>query len=234
MNQDKINKILTDLESGYDRMASKFSGTRKFFWRDLEFIAQYIADGDSVLDYGCGNGRLLEILKDKKIDYTGADVSQELVDLAKIRYPGRDFQKISVQDSLPFNDNFFNKSISIAVFHHFPHEHAQKMAEELYRVTKPDGIIIITFWNLWQRRFLKNIIAPAVIWKKIWQAGKYKDLDFKDGYIPFKINDQKEYFERYHRAYALCEIEKIFRKAGFKKRRLETISGKNILYIGQK
>ena len=87
MKQEKINKILSELELGYDQMAEKFSGTRKNFWGDLEFIADYIETGDAILDYGCGNGRLLEILKDKKISYAGTDVSGKLIDLAKTKYP---------------------------------------------------------------------------------------------------------------------------------------------------
>ena len=82
MNPETINRILSETESGYDQMAEKFSGTRKNFWGDLAFIADYIFDGDKILDYGCGNGRLLEILKNKKIDYVGVDVSQKLIDLA--------------------------------------------------------------------------------------------------------------------------------------------------------
>jgi alkylated DNA repair protein alkB family protein 8 len=225
MNSNQINQILSDLESGYDQMADKFSGTRKFFWRDLEFISQYVSDGDSILDYGCGNGRLLEILGDKKINYTGADISQELLNLARIKYPERQFVKLSGQAILPFPDNFFNEVISVAVFHHFPSFYAQEMAKELYRTTKPGGRIIITAWNLWQRRFWGQIFNPKRIFKN---NGNIKDI-----FIPFKDN-QGKLFDRYHHAYTKRELRNIFLDVGFEVKRCFMMSKKNIIIVANK
>jgi len=227
-------------------MSEKFSETRKFFWRDLEFIADYIKKGDRILDYGCGNGRLLEILNDKEVDphtkkshlgssnnlspslckkhfgvgvnYTGVDISGKLIVLAKQKYKGKNikFQKISSQDSLPLSDNYFNVVISIAVFHHFPEEYAEKMAKELYRILKPEGKIIVTAWNLEQERFRKFIKKGS-----------------KDIIIPFKDNDGK-IFNRYHRIYAKKDLGEIFSKAGFKAVKIRIVNGRNILLIGKK
>lgn len=97
MEKGDIEKILKETEAGYDLMADKFSETRKFFWHDLEFIKNYINDGDNLLDFGCGNGRLLELLQKKDITYFGVDVSQKLLDIAEKKYarPKVHFQKIS-------------------------------------------------------------------------------------------------------------------------------------------
>jgi ubiquinone/menaquinone biosynthesis C-methylase UbiE len=218
MDEKKINEIFNQLEAGYDQMADKFSGTRKFFWRDLEFIADYVKKGDKILDFGCGNGRLLEILNDKKIDYTGADISGELIKLAKQKYKGKnvEFIKITSSDSLSFSDNYFNVAVSIAVFHHFPESYAQEMAKELYRILGMGGKIVVTVWNLEQERFQKFI------------KDKSKDL-----YIPFKDNSGEE-FGRYHRKYNAEDLEYIFLSAGFKTKKCKIINGKNIFYLGEK
>lgn len=234
MKQEKINEILGQLESGYDQISGKFSQTRAHFWKEMDFVSNYIENGDKVLDYGCGNGRLIDMLKEKRVDYWGVDISGNLINLAQFKYPGQNFQKISSQSSLPSPDNYFNKIVSIAVFHHFPEEHAQKMAKELYRIIKPGGIVVITVWNLWQKRFWKYIFGCRVILGKIFQRGIYKGLGFSDIYIPFKDNNRQEYFNRYHRIYAKADIERIFSEAGFKKQRLEIIGGKNIIYVGKK
>jgi ubiquinone/menaquinone biosynthesis C-methylase UbiE len=218
MERNRIDKIMKELESGYDQMAEKFSETRKFFWRDLEFIADYVKNNDRILDYGCGNGRLLEILNNKKVNYTGVDISGKLIKLAKQKYKGKNikFNKISSSRSLPFPDEYFNVATSIAVFHHFPENYAQILTKELFRITKKGGHIILTVWNLEQERFKQFI------------EGNNKDL-----YIPFKNNVGK-IFNRYHRIYTKKDLEKMFTEAGFKVENSGIIGGKNILLIGKK
>ena len=235
MKKKRINRILKELEIGYDQMANKFSNTRSFFWNDLAFIADYIEDGDNILDYGCGNGRLLEILKGKKINYTGVDVSQKLIDLAKIKYPEHEetFFKIASQDSLAFSDNFFNKVIAIAVFHHFPQSYAEKMAGELYRITKPDGLIIITAWNLWQKKHWKNIFNFSILARKVFQFGKYSGFGFRDIFVSFRDN-RGEIFKRYHRVYTKKELADVFISAGFEIEECSLVNNKNIIVIARK
>jgi ubiquinone/menaquinone biosynthesis C-methylase UbiE len=229
------DKILKDIENGYDMMADKFSGTRKHFWRGFEFISENIKNGDRVLDFGCGNGRLLEILKEKNIEYFGVDVSQKLIDIAKEKYQkeGISLQKITSSPTLPFPDNFFNCAVSISVFHHFPKKYAKAMTREIYRVTKPDGVAIISVWNLWQKKYLKCILNPAIILRKIFPIGKYGQLAMKDVFIPFKDN-QGEIFDRYHHIFSKKELVKIFEQAGFKRKKSFLLNGKNLVFIGKK
>jgi ubiquinone/menaquinone biosynthesis C-methylase UbiE len=231
MDKKTIDKILQETKVGYDQMAEKFSETRKFFWRGLEFIGDFAKEGDKILDFGCGNGRLLELFQDKKIDYTGADVSQKLLDLAKNKYllESMSFLKIDPgSQSLPFENDFFNSVYSIAVFHHFPKEYAKIMAQELYRVTKSGGLVVVTAWNLWQGKYIKNILRNW--WDKL--LGK-SDLDWNDCYITFK-NNQGEAFSRFHHAFAKRELEKLFNGAGFRKEKCEVLDGRNIVFIGKK
>ena len=232
---NREEKILKDFEAGYDQMAEKFSGTRKFFWRDFEFVQDYVKEGDKILDFGCGNGRFLEMLKNKRQEYFGVDVSQKLIDIAKEKYAkeGISFQKISSSDILPFPDNFFNKVVSVSVFHHFPEKYAEKMVAELWRIINSDGIIIISVWNLWQRKYLKYIFSPIVIIKKIFQKKEFKGLGIKDGFIPFKDN-QGNVFNRYHHAYSKRDLKKIFEKSGFEIEKCLVLNQKNILIIGKK
>jgi ubiquinone/menaquinone biosynthesis C-methylase UbiE len=231
MKQEVIDKNLSQTEVGYDLIAKKFSETRKHFWRSLEFTKQYVKNGDVVLDFGCGNGRLTELFNDKKINYKGVDPSQKLIDIAKKQYPENqnDFTKISpTKISLPFNDEKFNSIYSIATFHHLPGKrHRLNVAQELYRLTKDNGWIVITVWNLWQTKYKKQI------WKnRFKKLMGQSTLDWNDCQITFTDNEG-EVFNRYHHAFTKKELERLFRKAGFNIIEVNKVGG-NIVLVGQK
>lgn len=231
MRKEVADKILAETEAGYDRIADKFSGTRKFFWRDLESIRDYVRDGDKVLDFGCGNGRLLEILGNTKIEYVGADVSADLLDIARAKYPDADrqFLKITGSDKLPFPEGYFNIVFSIAVFHHLPgRELRLEIVKELVRVLKPGSCMVVTVWNLWQKKYLKNILSNW--WAKL--SGRSR-LDWNDCYIDFD-NNETESFRRYHHAYRLGELAGIFYRAGLVVEKTESVAGRNLLIVARK
>lgn len=231
MNKEIVEKILEETEQGYDLIADKFSQTRKYFWRDLEFIKNYAKNDDKILDYGCGNGRLLELIGDKNIEYRGVDISQKLIDTASQKYENnrRKFQKISGFDTLPFPDNYFNIVYSIAVFQHIPSGKLRlKIAKELYRVLMPDGIIIVTVWNLWQMKYLKNVFKNYI--NKLIYRSK---LDWNDCYVSFKDNEGK-IFQRYHHTFTKNEFKKLFLAAGFKALKCDIIKKRNIVLIARK
>lgn len=55
----------------------------------------------SLLDFGCGTAHLLEYIKknkSKKILYSGLDISQKFIDVAKIKYPDYSFYCIDILD----------------------------------------------------------------------------------------------------------------------------------------
>ena len=244
MKKEIAEKILKETEFGYDSMAEKFSETRKYFWRSLEFIADYVKKGDNVLDFGCGNGRLLDLFIDKNVDYLGLDISEKLINVAKEKYPEKadNFQKISSSDSLTLPNDSFNTIFSIAVFHHFPsRKYREDVAKELYRVTKKDGHIIITVWNLWQKKYIKNIIDNWInkIYLNFGGSTLVEDtrylgqLDWNDCYISFTDNEGKK-FQRFHHAFTKCELRKLFISTGFKVEKCAIIKGRNILLACKK
>jgi len=242
----KTIKILSELESGYDLVADKFSSTRKFMWRDLEFVKDYAKPTDKILDFGCGNGRLAGYLAGNYREFIGVDISQNLIDAAKQKYSSEKTRFIKIYpvrnisnnprllkssknnigisngasssiEKLPFNEDHFDVVFSVAVFHHFPSkEYALNMAQELHRVLAPGGKIVITVWNLWQKQYLKYHRKSETSWVEA-------EITFKAG---------ERAFNRYHHPFEIGELETLFCEAGFKT--LKTKEGWNLLYIGEK
>src|SRR5688572_24718155 len=58
--------------------------------QQLASLRGKIGDNDSILDVGCGYGRLLEFLpKSWKGEYLGIDISPDLIGVARIIHPNR-------------------------------------------------------------------------------------------------------------------------------------------------
>lgn len=100
----------------------------------------------NVLDAGCGSGFVTRSLIDlfPRLKVTGVDYGIDRVNDAKIlsKEEGKkaDFIEASLYD-LPFHDGEFDMVISRFVFHHL--DDHQKAMNELYRVVKPGGHVVI-------------------------------------------------------------------------------------------
>ncbi|MDD4661839.1 MAG: class I SAM-dependent methyltransferase [Candidatus Pacebacteria bacterium] len=148
------DKILIKTCNDYNKIAERFSSARKNTWDEFDFLFNNIKDGERVLDLGCGNGRFYEKLK--KTNYTGIDNSEKLISIAKNNYPDVDFKVASALE-IPFKEKEFDKVYSLAVLHHLPQDYHSRFLEEIKRVLKDDGILIITVWNLNERKKKEDV-----------------------------------------------------------------------------
>lgn len=218
MKQSTAKKIIKLSEQSYENIANDFSNTRKFFWNEIEFIKKYTKTNDKVLDIGCGNGRLLELFKNKNINYTGIDSSKKLIRLAKEKYPNHSFFRENALD-LPFADNSFNIVYSVAVLHHIPSKELQKkFVNEISKVLKKDGKAVIIVWYLWQPRFKKEFVKN--FYNKFV---KKMDLDIGDLFLTFGNKKEK----RYLHAWTKWGLYWLFKKTNFKIISLKKVNRKS-------
>jgi len=211
MKPQTAQKILEEVEKSYNGIAADFDQTRNYLWPGLKDFKRYLKPGDKILDLGCGNGKLRLLLKDLDITYTGIDSAAELLKIAEERsdfkLPKQTFIKADVLH-LPFPENSFDVIFFIAVFHHVPSSNFRlKVLQEIKRVLKPGGLLIMTNWNRYQKRGpqLKYIIKYTAL--KI--IGKSK-LDFKDIYLPWMGGQSY----RYYHAFTLGELRKLVNESG--------------------
>jgi ubiquinone/menaquinone biosynthesis C-methylase UbiE len=111
--------------------------------------AKYIRDGDSVLEIAPGAGYLsIEISKIGKYKITGMDISKDLVGIcsknSKIAGVNIDFLQGNVSN-MPFNANMFDFIICVLAFKNF--KEPLKALQEMYRVLKPGGTVLIMDLN---------------------------------------------------------------------------------------
>lgn len=134
-----------------DHKYYKKASGNKFDSGDRENIINFISNthtaDNSLLEVGCGTGEILNSLP-SDIRYTGVDVSQHAINLAKEKnhkYANFVVLKEDI-DILPFNEESFDFVVSVFSLEHF--KYPQKYLKEMVRVLKKGGYIIILAPNL--------------------------------------------------------------------------------------
>lgn len=219
MDKQTQKNLLEIVKRNYEEIAEDFSETRKRhlepLWSALVKIIRKVKNGSKVLDVGCGNGRLLEAFKDKKIDYTGVDSSEKLINIVKSRFPHSKFIMGNILELGKIPDINFDYVFCIAVLHHLPDQNLRIAAlKQLRNKVTGEGKIILTVWNLWsQKKFRKLILKFALL--KIIKKNK---MDYGD--ILFEGFTQKS--QRYYHAFTKRQLKKIIKIAGLKIEKIYT------------
>lgn len=114
------------------------------------------AQGLKVLDIGCGNGYVLYQYARHGAEVTGVDLTRTAVELSRKRFAlgglFGDFVEVD-GNKLPFPDGHFDIVCSMGVLHHI--SDPRPMVEEIFRVLKPGGRLIVM---LYYRYSWKNLI----------------------------------------------------------------------------
>lgn len=208
MRQKTINQIKEQLKQSYSAIAHEFDQTRKVPWQEFHHFLSYVRHGAHVLDLGCGNGRLYEFLKSKEVRYLGVDHNSHLLEKADESYPEARFQLEDMTD-MDLPEQAFDNAFCIASFHHIPGKKMKKkVVRSIYQSLKPDGVLILTVWNLFQLKYLKEIIKgilSCVLHLGLKTA--WNDLSIKWGDYPIK---------RYYHAFLPKELLKYFSSDSWK------------------
>lgn len=182
----------------YNQISEQFSASRGYIWPDLKPFLNEVLPKSSVLDLGCGNGRLLLGLP-SNADYLGIDESNNLLVKAKELHSKNifiegDITKEETWQNLPKYDYIF----CIAVIHHLPSHHQHLfLLNEIKKHLKPNGKVLITAWNLWQPKLLKHHLNL-----------KTKLVNHHHVYIPFQGTP------RFHFAHTLPYLNNLIKKSG--------------------
>ncbi len=98
----------------------------------------------SILDFGSGIGNSVPFFRKyfPNAQLTCADVSARSIEVAQTRFPGKE-NYVLVDDGVPVPTASQDVVFTACVFHHIPHEEHQKWLNELRRITKPNGLLVI-------------------------------------------------------------------------------------------
>lgn len=224
MRKKTIEKLLNIVRNNYNEIAADFDVSRKkYLWPEMERFTKLVFPGASILDAGCGNGRLLEAFKDQQISYSGFDLSPDLIKLAKENYPNNNFFVHDILNKIDSADKY-DFIFSIAVILHIP---SQKLRAEVLKnlasKLKDGGRLIISVWDFYNQEKFRSLIKKSELKRIFSFDGREKgDLLFF-----WTSGDAKYKSQRYYHAFKENELKEMADLAGLE---IEDLyySGKNI------
>lgn len=113
----------------------------------------------SVLDWGCGCGRLSYYLIGTFPHVTGCDVVPEAVDWCRRHFPEARFLCIEEDPPTPFADRSFDLVLASSVFTHLDEKRQARWLGELNRLLRPGGLLVASV--LGRYAFLRDMSARS-------------------------------------------------------------------------
>ncbi len=97
-----------------------------------------------ILDFGCGCGRVTRYWADKGVEVHGSDLNSKLVAWCRRRLAFATFATNALAPPLAYADGRFGFVYALSVFTHLPETLQAAWMEELRRVLRPGGHLLLT------------------------------------------------------------------------------------------
>jgi ubiquinone/menaquinone biosynthesis C-methylase UbiE len=142
-----MEQDLNSIENLYDKVAreyaERFFGEHEKKPKDQEILrrfAQEIGGRRPVWDFGCGPGQTTQYLTNLGIDISGLDLSERILERARMIHPEIHFRKGNILE-LEFENDSIAGAVAFYAIVHFSEEQVRRACHEVFRVLQPE-------WNI--------------------------------------------------------------------------------------
>jgi ubiquinone/menaquinone biosynthesis C-methylase UbiE len=178
-----------DVKDTWDKVAENYE--KEDYWRLPENHAvilkllQYVGNpkNKSIIEVGCGSGFVSLALAERGAEISLLDISQVALDKAignfvecKLKKP-KSYHEDALKSSVPSNS--FDLVWNGGVIEHFSDQGKMKLIQEMMRMAKPGGFIVIMVPNRWCVQF--QLMQKWMKLRKKWIFG------FEDDMSPNKL-----------------------------------------------
>ena len=192
----------------WNTIAQSFDKTRQNPWEPCLKYINNLPKQILAADFGCGNGRHLIPLSKHCAHVIGLDISIDLLhitqhNLIQQNLPSPQLINASLP-TLPLKDSCVDAALFIASLHNIKGKtYRSKALQEIYRVLKPKGTVLISVWSQEQERFRNHI-------------NKHNEKDnIEPGDIYINWNKDSLHIPRFYHLYQKDEFSENLYIAGF-------------------
>jgi ubiquinone/menaquinone biosynthesis C-methylase UbiE len=156
---------------------------------DRQHIAQWAAViPGPVLDAGCGPGHWTDFLHKQGVDVSGVDLVPEFVDSARRRFPDVSFRVASLR-ALDVADGSLAGLLAWYSLIHLDPPELPRVLGELHRVLKPQGHLLVGFFEGESGETLDHAVTKAYYWSidrmsRLLQDAGFEVLDIETRHDP--------------------------------------------------
>ena len=170
---------------GWDEAAlsySKYETSSPYSLFCREYIASNFENvsNKKILDAGCGNGEYTHILTKNGCTVIGCDASNEMLKIAKEKYPKYRYDNVNFMDKTPYDNNYFDIVLCHLVLMNI--DPIDNAIAEFCRITKENGIFFFSivhpafYLAEWERnedgialsKKMSNYITPTSMQQMFW------------------------------------------------------------------
>ncbi len=161
----------------------------------LQYALSYVPRCNRLLDIGCDYADFTDNYLKKSKRVYAVDPNRNVIEEARKRHKSIDF-RVAPAEGLPFKESFFDVVVLTDVLEHVRNE--KKALDEIYRVLRPDGILVFSVPNNGLFSFIDAFNM------KFYFPALYK-------WFKGRRYDSRIYQEApWHRHYSLPGIKKLF------------------------
>ncbi|MGM0557369.1 MAG: class I SAM-dependent methyltransferase [Myxococcota bacterium] len=139
---------------------------------EVDLLHRYVK-GKEVLEVGCGTGLVMHRVAERARSVAGIDISAGMLRQARRR--GLNVAQADAT-ALPFGDAEFDIVYSLKVLAHV--RDIDRALQEMARVTRPGGTLLLEFYNPMSLRYLaKRVAGPGKISRETDESAVYTRWD---------------------------------------------------------
>jgi len=124
--------------------------------RKIMFKMYIPKEGMRVLEVGCGTGTNLKLYQQARCEVYGIDLSPSMVKVASNKLGEQADIKLGDASQMPYSDGYFDLVIAMLTLHEMPNSIRPPVMDEMARVMKQDGRLLLVDFHPGPIRFPKG------------------------------------------------------------------------------